>query len=149
MGMKAVLDAAARDDLSDSKFAYIDAEGGKHLPIHDAAHVRAAMARFNQTHFESADAKAKARAKILAAAEKFGIDASGFAGTDAAEGKKAIADAEAVLAAYTQASKAGRRFSGSSRSAIQQVIDTLKQLIAEEQSETAEESDEAAGNAAS
>jgi len=48
------------------------------LPIFDEAHVRNAMARFNQTKFRSAEEKAKARRKIIAAARKFGIDPSGF-----------------------------------------------------------------------
>lgn len=48
------------------------------LPIFDAAHVRNAMARFNQTHFLSSAEKAKARRKILAAARKFKIDTSRF-----------------------------------------------------------------------
>jgi phage I-like protein len=47
------------------------------LPIHDAAHVRNALARFNQTELPAA-AKAAARSKILARAHKHGIDTSGF-----------------------------------------------------------------------
>jgi hypothetical protein len=39
----------------------------------DAGHVRNALARFNQTHFESESAKQKALAKIHAAAKKLGI----------------------------------------------------------------------------
>jgi hypothetical protein len=45
------------------------------LPIHDAAHVRNALARYNQTDGCQTPA---VRAKILRAAKKFGIDASGF-----------------------------------------------------------------------
>ena len=71
--VKAVLDAAARKQLSDSDFAYIDTHGKRHLPIHDAEHVRAALSRFNQTHFESDGAKSKAKARIDAAAKRFGI----------------------------------------------------------------------------
>jgi HK97 family phage prohead protease len=137
-GIKAKLDAADRNALEDSDFAYIDSDGGRHLPIHDAAHVRAAMARFNQTHFESASAKEAARRKILAAAKKFGIDAEGFAGEGEAEskdGKKAVAEAQAILARYTAAAKAGRRFSAASTASIQKVIDLLQELIADEQRE--------------
>jgi len=43
------------------------------LPIFDASHVRNALARFNQTSFKSAEEKAKALAKIKAAAKKFNI----------------------------------------------------------------------------
>lgn len=46
------------------------------LPIFDASHVRNALARFNQTHFESESEKAKAKSKIIASAKKFGIKVS-------------------------------------------------------------------------
>ena len=46
------------------------------LPIHDASHVRNALARFNQTEGMSSEDKAKAKAKILAAAKTHGIDAT-------------------------------------------------------------------------
>ena len=70
----AELTAKKRDQLKKSDFAYVDKEGGEHLPIHDEAHVRNAIARFNQTHFESERAKAGARRKILAAARRHGIE---------------------------------------------------------------------------
>ena len=70
----AELDAADRDKLRKSQFAYIDSNGDGHLPIPDESHVRNAMARFNQTEFESATAKEQARKKILAAAKKYGIE---------------------------------------------------------------------------
>lgn len=72
-GDRATLSADEEKKLSDSDFAYIDSNGGRHLPIHDASHVRNALARFDQTHFESDDAKKAAKAKIDAAAKKFGI----------------------------------------------------------------------------
>jgi hypothetical protein len=63
-----------RDDRRRDQFAYVDSEGGEHLPIHDESHVRNAIARFNQTDFESKAAKDRARKKILAAAERHGIE---------------------------------------------------------------------------
>ncbi len=63
-----------RDDLRKNQFAYVDRDGGEHLPIHDESHVRNAIARFNQTDFESKAAKERARKKILRAAERHGID---------------------------------------------------------------------------
>jgi hypothetical protein len=63
-----------RDQLRSTQFAYVDRDGGEHLPIHDAAHVRNALARFNQTHFESKTAKERARRKILRAAKRFGVE---------------------------------------------------------------------------
>jgi len=63
-----------RDALKPSQFAYVDKDGGEHLPIHDESHVRNAIARFNQTDFESTSAKDEARKKILAAAKRFGIE---------------------------------------------------------------------------
>jgi hypothetical protein len=40
---------------------------GKHLPNHDAAHVCNAIARFNQTGFDSAVARERAGKNFLAA----------------------------------------------------------------------------------
>ncbi len=68
------LDAEDRDDLRKNQFAYVDSDGGEHLPIHDESHVRNAIARFNQTEFESKAAKERARQKILRAAERHGIE---------------------------------------------------------------------------
>lgn len=71
------------NDLPDSDFAYIEPGGTKddsgkttprslrHFPIHDAAHVRNALARAPQSPFGE-----KAMPKIHAAAKKFGIDVS-------------------------------------------------------------------------
>jgi uncharacterized membrane protein len=70
----AELDAKDRDRLRSTQFAYVDSKGGEHLPIQDESHVRNAIARFNQTDFESTAAKQRARRKILNAAEKHGID---------------------------------------------------------------------------
>lgn len=72
----AELTARKRDRLRSNQFAYVDREGGEHLPINDEAHVRNAMARFNQTEFESAAAKERARRKIVAAAKRHGIEVS-------------------------------------------------------------------------
>src|ERR671922_1564994 len=70
----AELTTKKRDRLRGSQFAYVDKEGGEHLPINDASHVRNAMARFNQTEFESTAAKERARKKILAAAKRFDVE---------------------------------------------------------------------------
>jgi hypothetical protein len=68
------LNRAQRDKLDRDDFAYVDSDGGEHLPINDASHVRNAIARFNQTKFESKAARERARKKIVAAAEKHGIE---------------------------------------------------------------------------
>ena len=68
------LSASERDDLRKNQFAYVDRDGGEHLPIHDESHVRNAIARWNQTDFQSKTAKEEARKKILRAAERFGIE---------------------------------------------------------------------------
>ena len=72
----ATLSEQERDDLPDSAFAYIDKDGGRHLPIHDEDHARNAISRYPRTNFESKAAKERSRKHILAAAEKFGIDVS-------------------------------------------------------------------------
>jgi hypothetical protein len=65
-----------RQRLDRHDFAYVDKDGGEHLPIHDQEHVRNAISRWSQTHFESAAAKEKARHKVLAAAKKLGVQVS-------------------------------------------------------------------------
>jgi uncharacterized protein DUF6582 len=70
----AELDADDRSKLRKTQFAYVDSKGEGHLPIPDESHVRNAMARFNQTEFENASDKEKARKKILAAARRYGIE---------------------------------------------------------------------------
>jgi uncharacterized membrane protein len=70
----AQLTETGRKHVARKNFAYVDKEGGEHLPIHDEEHVRNAIARFDQTAFESVEAKEKARRKVLAAAKRHGID---------------------------------------------------------------------------
>ena len=70
----AEMDQAQRDKLKKTQFAYVDKKGGEHLPINDEAHIRNAMARWNQTDFESKTARESARKKIVAAARKHGIE---------------------------------------------------------------------------
>jgi hypothetical protein len=72
----AELDTKDRNKLRDSQFAYVDKSGAGHLPINDESHVRNAMARWNQTDFESASKKEGARRKIVSAAKKHGIEIS-------------------------------------------------------------------------
>jgi class 3 adenylate cyclase len=72
------LSASARSRLPDSAFAYVDSLGERRLPIHDAAHVRNALARFEQVSFEDDAARARARERLLRAAKKHGIVPLGF-----------------------------------------------------------------------
>src|SRR5215467_4056533 len=79
----AQMTAQSINDLPDSDFAYIEPGGSKdpsgktvprslrHFPIHDAAHVRNALARAPQSPFGE-----KAMPKIRAAAKKFGVQVS-------------------------------------------------------------------------
>ena len=83
----AKMSSKQKNDLPDSDFAYIqpggkkDSEGKtvprslRHLPINDAAHVRNALARLDQTDI-SPEAKKAALRKIKTAAKKFGIKVS-------------------------------------------------------------------------
>lgn len=79
----AKLDAATESAIPDAKFAAVytttSTKNGRtvrtrvrKLPIHDAAHVRNALARLDQTDLPSG-VKASAARKIAAAAEKFGV----------------------------------------------------------------------------
>jgi class 3 adenylate cyclase len=72
------LRAKERAQLPDSAFAYIDSRGRRRLPIHDAAHVRNALARFGQVAFDDEAARDRARARLLRAAQKHGIMPIGF-----------------------------------------------------------------------
>ena len=78
MPRMARLGAKERAQLPDSAFAYIDASGKRRLPIHDAAHVRNALARFGQVAFEDEAARDRARSRLLRAAKKHGIMPIGF-----------------------------------------------------------------------
>ena len=67
-----------RANLPDSAFAYIDSSGRRRLPIHDEAHVRNALARFNRVLFEDDAARDRARKRLLRAAKRHGIVPVGF-----------------------------------------------------------------------
>lgn len=78
---RAQMSTGSINDLPDSAFAYIEPGGSKdeqgktvprskrHFPVHDEAHVRAALSRMSQSPFGD-----KAMPKIHAAAKKYGID---------------------------------------------------------------------------
>jgi class 3 adenylate cyclase len=72
------LDASKRARLRASAFAYVDSRGRRRLPIHDEAHVRNALARFNQVAFEDDAARERARKRLLNAAKKYRIMPVGF-----------------------------------------------------------------------
>ncbi len=72
------LDATKRASLPKRAFAYIDSRGRRRLPIHDEAHVRNALARFNQVAFEDEAARERARKRLLTAAKKYRIVPVGF-----------------------------------------------------------------------
>ena len=72
------LDGKTRALLPNSAFAYIDSRGRRRLPINDEAHVRNALARFNQTTFEDEVARDRARTRLLKAAKKYRIVPVGF-----------------------------------------------------------------------
>ena len=74
----ATLRASERAALPDRAFAYIDAQGERRLPIHDAPHVRNALARFGQVAFEDDAARERARRRLLQAARRFRIVPVGF-----------------------------------------------------------------------
>jgi hypothetical protein len=74
--LKAMMDAAMMDALPDSDFAYIDSEGGRHLPMNDAAHACNAVARFDQTSFDSPAAKKKAWRKLMARCQEMDVEVS-------------------------------------------------------------------------
>ena len=74
----AKLSARERSELPDRAFAYIDAGGNRRLPIHDEAHVRNALGRFERVKFEDDSARDRARRRLLNAAKRYGIVPVGF-----------------------------------------------------------------------
>lgn len=72
------LKASERARLPDRAFAYIDSSGRRRLPIHDEAHVRNALARFERVAFEDDAAEERARKRLLNAAKRHGIVPVGF-----------------------------------------------------------------------
>ena len=72
------LGSAERARLPDRAFAYVDRRGRRLLPIHDASHVRNALARFNQVRFDDDAARDRARKRLLNAAKRFRIVPVGF-----------------------------------------------------------------------
>ena len=96
--VKADLSAGDRDALPASSFAYVDSQGGKHLPVHDEGHVKSALGRFSQTQFEGGKAKRKAAKKILSRAKSMGIDVADDSAV-AQAAKKTAKPADAVKAA--------------------------------------------------
>jgi class 3 adenylate cyclase len=72
------LKPSERARLPASAFAYIDSRGRRRLPIHDEAHVRNALARFEQVSFEDDAARERARKRLLNAAKKYGVVPVGF-----------------------------------------------------------------------
>jgi class 3 adenylate cyclase len=72
------LSTRERAKLPDRAFAYIDSDGRRRLPIHDEAHVRNALGRFERVRFEDDAARERARRRLLNAAKKYGIVPVGF-----------------------------------------------------------------------
>ena len=62
-----------RDALPDSAFAF---PKQRKEPLTDAAHVRSALARFNQVEGVSGDDRREAKRRIERAAKKFGVELS-------------------------------------------------------------------------
>jgi hypothetical protein len=69
----AKLDTEKRDDLKGNNFAF---PKQRKEPLEDAAHVRNAVARFNQVEGASEEEKDEAWKRIQAAAKKFGVELS-------------------------------------------------------------------------
>jgi hypothetical protein len=67
------MSTADRDRVPDNQFAFADE---RKEPLTDAAHVRNAMARFNQVEGVSDAERDRAWERIVAAARHFGVDVS-------------------------------------------------------------------------
>ncbi|MBM4381789.1 MAG: adenylate/guanylate cyclase domain-containing protein [Deltaproteobacteria bacterium] len=91
------LTASQRAKLPDRAFAYVDAKGRRRLPIHDEAHVRNALARFERVAFEDDASRERARKRLLTAAKKFKLMPVGFIAGQLRTEKAARASATASL----------------------------------------------------
>jgi RecJ-like exonuclease len=67
------MSTAEKDRLSDSQFAFPDE---RKEPLNDAAHVRNAIARFDQVEGVSDAERDRAWKRIVTAAKKFGVEVS-------------------------------------------------------------------------
>jgi HK97 family phage prohead protease len=114
---RAAMATASINDLPDSAFAWIEPGGSKdaegkttprslrHFPVHDAAHVRNALARAPQSPFGE-----EAMPKIREAAKRFGVEVSGqeprAAGRPLARRASAAEDTDLAAAADYNAAAA-------------------------------------------
>jgi hypothetical protein len=80
------MDAAQENHLADGAFAF---PNERKEPLNDAAHVRNAIARFDQVEDVTDDERDQAWRRILAAAKKFGVEVSDDDWRDLARGGKA------------------------------------------------------------
>jgi hypothetical protein len=80
------MSAAEKDDLSDRQFAFPDE---RKEPLNDAAHVRNAIARFDQVEGVSDAERDRAWARIVTAAKKFDVEVSASDWRELGEGSKA------------------------------------------------------------
>jgi class 3 adenylate cyclase len=87
----AKLRASERSKLSDKAFAYVDSAGNRRLPIHDASHVRNALARFGQVPFEDEAARERARSRLLQAAKRHRIVPIGFIANEIDAAQRSVA----------------------------------------------------------
>lgn len=79
------LDQADRDDISTRQFAF---PKQRKEPLEDAAHVRSAVARFNQVKDVTDEERDEAWKHIRAAAKKFGVELDEDDWRDIGSGKK-------------------------------------------------------------
>ena len=79
------MSTAEKDRLADSKFAFPDE---RKEPLNDAAHVRNAIARFDQVEGVSDAERDRAWERIVAAAKKFDVEVSATDWRELAEGGK-------------------------------------------------------------
>jgi hypothetical protein len=79
------LDQEDRDDISTRQFAF---PKQRKEPLEDAAHVRSAVARFNQVKDVTDEERDEAWKHIRAAAKKFGVELDEQDWRDIGSGKK-------------------------------------------------------------
>lgn len=124
--------AAPRDPPSDSS-----------LPIFDAAHVRNAMARFNQTKFKNEEEKKSAKKKIIAAAKKFKIEIGKFEKNNeevnkmSEEAKIELPTEQPAVVAENKVDAPTQPFNGPGSTSVSELSDDMIQVLSEIEAEMA------------
>ena len=116
-----------------------DPPSASKLPIFDAAHVRNALARFNQVKGVTPAEKATARRKIVAAAKKFGVEVSKLSNL---KGGSLMTTVQELISKVTEVLSDKEELKGEDLAKVRSSINTVKELQEEETPEAQKDKEE-------